>query len=155
MRYEEGNMIRSLFLAVILVTVSGCAPRYTWVNDAYSTSQMNDHFAVDEGECISEANYTYPDPMPIEDPDNAYFECMAYNRRYSTYSGTNEDGEHIQGTIVTTGDPYACNPTFEERQNYREYEEYVRQQRSYRTDYIESCLLIKGWEKNLVEENTD
>jgi len=147
------NMNKPLFTVIAWLMLSACTPGYQWVNTDYPLPEMKDHFAMDKGDCIREADATYPDPYPVADPDELYYECMAQTSRRETYPVKAEDGTTVYRTVMTRGNPYVCRPTREEQQYYREYENYLRQQRNERAQYVNSCLAIMGWEKiQIVEE---
>jgi len=145
-------MIKSLFSIIILSILSGCAPGYVWKNNDYSPSQMKDHYFVDRGSCVREAQYTYPDPTPVINPDDTYHECMAYTRRLVRYPVTIDDGTTEYRTVSVRGNPYICTPSRQQRQYYREYENYLMRQRNERANYVNSCLAIMGWERIPIEQ---
>jgi hypothetical protein len=141
------NMIKLLYSIVFLIILSGCTPAYVWMNDDYSTAEMRDHFVVDHGSCAREAYYSYPDPVPVKNPDDVYRECMAHTRRLVRYPVTTEDGETEYRTVLVRGNPYVCTPSRQQQRYYREYENYIMRQRSERAHYVNSCLAIMGWER--------
>ena len=144
-------MIRSVSPIIILLILSGCTPGYVWINDDYSSSQMKDYFIVDRGDCIRDAQYSYPDPRPVANPEDNYRECMAYTRRLVRYPVTTEDGKTEYRTVSVRGNPYVCTPSRQERRYYREYENYLMRQRHERASYVNSCLAIMGWERMPLE----
>lgn len=148
-------MLKTSILIVSLLILSGCGPSYRWINDEYPVADMQDHLEMDKGNCIRESDYTYPDPWPMEDPEDDYYECMAYTSRQVSYPITKEDGTTEYRTVTTRGNPYVCTPSRRERELYRAYENYVRQQRYHRAEYVNSCLSMQGWQRIKIEENTD
>lgn len=145
-------MFKTLIIIITILTLSACAPGYRWVNSDYPLSQMEDQFILDKGSCIRDADDTYPEPYPVQDPDEVYEECMAYTSRQERYAVKTEDGRTEYRTVTVRGNPYVCTPSREARQNYREYENYLMQQRNSRAQYVNSCLAIMGWEKIQIEQ---
>ncbi len=142
-------MIKTFIQIVFLLILSGCTPSYTWVNDGYPVSQMKDQFAVDQGSCRSEANDSYPDPYPVDDPDDVYYQCMLNNRTEGTPTDMSDD--EITVSRPVRQNPYVCTPTHQARQEYRAYETELRRQRHNRTNFIDGCLSLKGWKKTPTE----
>jgi hypothetical protein len=140
-------MRKILTLIFLLATLYGCMPGYTWVNTDYTAEEMSDHFVMDKGECIREADRTYPDPYPVPDPDELYYECMAYTRRTEIYPVKTEDGDIEYRTIIRRGNPWLCRPSTEHRFAYREYQFELSQQQISRAEYVNSCLLMMGWDR--------
>ncbi len=138
-----------------LLLLAGCGPGYRWINDEYPVAEMDDHFEMDKGNCIRESDATYPDPYPIQDPDEYYYECMANTTRLERYAVKNEDGTTEYRTVTRRGNPYLCTPSREHKRYYREYETELREQRNSRAKYVNSCLSIMGWQRIQIEENTD
>lgn len=145
-------MFKNWIKLLVLANLAGCSPGYKWMNSDYAVTEMDDHFAMDKGACIREADVTYPDPYPIADPEEVYYDCMANTSRRETYPVKAEDGSTVYRTVIARGNPYFCRPSREERQNFRDYENYLRQQRNERAQYVNSCLAIMGWEKIYIEE---
>ena len=135
-----------------LVMLAAACTRYTWVNDSYSAAEMQDNYVLDRGNCVREANATYPEPYPVQDPEQAYYECMARNTRDGTVAGRTAYGEFVYGRVRTTPNPYACAPTYEHKRRYEEYTETLSAQERQRAAYVNSCMSILGWEKVLEDE---
>lgn len=138
-------MIRIILQTGILLTLSGCAPGYIWINNEYTATQMKDQLVVDRGSCSWEANESYPDPYPVQDPDDAYYECMAYYREQETYVVITEEGRKVYRAV--RDNPYLCRPSRQAREEFRTYEYELMQQRNNRAKYVNSCLAIKGWQQ--------
>jgi hypothetical protein len=144
-------MIKTLIIIYLLVTAFGCMPGYTWINNDFTADEMTYNFYLDKSDCIRESDQTYQDPVPVQNPDELYYECMANTTRRETYPAKTEDGSIKYRTVTTRDNPYLCRPSRELRNSYREYEYELRQQQSNRAKYVNACLSIMGWERIKVE----
>ena len=140
-------MFRVLLTTVAVAGLYGCAPGYVWVNSEFPPEEMEDRLVMDKGACIREADRTYPEPYPMEDPDNDYYDCMASTMRREMYPVRTRDGRIVYRTVTDRGDSYLCRPRRGEREAYREYEWELRRQRANQAQYINSCLRFMGWEQ--------
>lgn len=145
-------MNRVLFAMILIPALYGCGPGYRWVNSEFSPEEMEDRFVMDKGACIREADQTYPDPYPVQDPDEAYYECMASTTRRETYRVKTDDGRTEYRTVTASGDPYLCTPSREDREQYRNYERELQSQRASQSQHVNSCLRLMGWDRIPVEQ---
>lgn len=141
------NMHKILILTVFVIGLYGCAPGYVWVNTGYPMEEREDRLVLDKGVCMAEAEQSYPDPYPVYDPADAYDECMFNTYWRDTYPVRTEDGRIIYRTISGWGNRYWCMPSWHERHAYRDYERELQRQRASRSQYLNSCLKMKGWEQ--------
>lgn len=134
----------------IILLLTGClGPGYKWVNPEFAVEQMDDQFTLDKGACMGEANTSYPDPYPVQDPEDAYYECMSYYREQETYVVITEEGRKVYRAV--RDNPYLCRPSRQAQEEYRTYEYELMQQRNNRGKYVNSCMAIKGWQQMPVE----
>ncbi len=141
-----------LILIMIILMIVGCnIPRYMWVNNNYSPAEIQNRLVIDQGQCDREANTTFPDPTPVKNPDDAYHECRANNRRQGEFEGRTNTGTTISGTVTSSGNPFACNSTPEDRRQYREYRNQLSALDNNRTKYTNSCMSLRGWNQIRVE----
>jgi hypothetical protein len=143
-------MIKIIIQTGIILTLTGClGPGYKWINPEFTVEQMEDQFILDKGACMGEANTSYPDPYPVQDPEEAYYECMDYYREQETYVVITEEGRKVYRAV--RDNPYLCRPSRQARDDYRAYEYELMQQKNNRAKYVNSCLAIKGWQQIPVE----
>ena len=140
-----------ILLPAAALLLAGCA-RYSWVNDSYSAAEMEDNYVLDRGNCIREANVTYPEPYPVQDPEQAYYECMARNTRTGTVAERTPEGEIVYRRVRSTPRPYVCAPTYEEKRRFEEYVETLQARERERAAYVQSCMSVLGWERIRMEE---
>lgn len=140
-------MIKALAISCSLVVLTGCIPGYKWVNTDFSEDEMTANYVVDKGECMYVANQSYPDPEPVQNPDELYNECMAYSSRQDSYPVRTEDGGIEYRTVTRRVSPWQCRPPRELVRAYREYEIELRQTQMYRARHVNSCMSVMGWER--------
>ncbi len=146
-------MTKTIIQIGVFFILAGClGPGYKWVNPEFPLGQMEDQFILDKGACMAEANSSYPDPYPVQDPEETYYECMDYYREQETYVVITEEGRKVYRAV--RDNPYLCRPSRQAREQYRMYESELRQQGNNRAKYVNSCLAIKGWQQIPVEPNS-
>ncbi len=144
-------MIKASLVTVCLISLAGCMPGYKWVNPDFSEEEMRDQFVLDKGHCMQIADQTYPDPDPVQDPDELYSECMDYSSRRDTYPVRTEDGDIEYKTVTRRAHPWQCRPPRELREAYREYQHALRSMQTYRARHVNSCMSVMGWERIKIE----
>jgi hypothetical protein len=144
-------MFRVLLIMGFLLTLSACMPGYKWVNTDFSEDEMRDQYVLDKGQCMQVAGQTYPDPYPVQNPDELYYECMAYSSRRETYPIRTEDGDIEYRTVTRRANPWQCRPPREMREAYREYQNELRSMQMYRARHVNSCMSVMGWERIKIE----
>jgi hypothetical protein len=141
-----------ILIPVFILILSGCGPGYRWVNNEYPLAEMDDHFEMDKGTCVRESDDTYPDPVPVENPDDYYNECMANTTMLERVVIENPDGTRRYETVRKQGNPYLCTPSREYRDHYASYVNDLWTQQTSRAKYVDSCLSLMGWQQILIEE---